>query len=138
MRRYEVIDERKLRKSTRIAGFAAGIFLILLGVWIHSIYTSLVGAIIFAAVLLRKDMAFTEEGFETVYDFIVFKNTNIWRYEEISNIHRDPAPNPDYMGLVIQRDMTVRRATVKASCAENVIEMALEKNPKIYVGDVDK
>lgn len=137
MRRYEVINDRKMRQSTRIAAFAASIALVLLGVGIHSLYTSLVGIIIFAAVIFRKDMAFTEEGFETTFDFILFKNRNIWRYEELSHIHRDPAPNPEYMGLLIQRDMAFRRAIVYKRQAEAVIELALEKNPKIYVGDVD-
>jgi len=93
MREYKTINPHELKKSTRIAGLIASFGLIFLGISIVSIYTVLVGVVIFLAVIYRKEMLFTEDGYVTKFDFIFFKHEDIWRYDQITYMHRENAPD---------------------------------------------
>ena len=137
MREYKTINPHELKKSTRIAGLAASIGLILLGIKIVSIYTGLVGMVIFLAVIYKKEMLFNEAGYVTKFDFIFFKHEDIWRYDQISYMHREQAPDANYMGIIVQKDMAFKRAVVLKGDIEPILELAKSKNPKIYIGDID-
>jgi len=137
MREYKTINPHELKKSTRIAGLIASFGLIFLGISIVSIYTVLVGVVIFLAVIYRKEMLFTEDGYVTKFDFIFFKHEDIWRYDQITYMHRENAPDIKYMGIIIQKDMAFKRAVVLKQDVEAILELAKSKNPKIYVGDID-
>jgi len=137
MREYKTINPHELKKSTRIAGLIASFGLIFLGISIVSIYTVLVGVVIFLAVIYRKEMMFTEDGYVTKFDFIFFKHEDIWRYDQITYMHRENAPDIKYMGIIIQKDMAFKRAVVLKQDVEAILELAKSKNPKIYVGDID-
>jgi len=137
MREYKTINPHELKKSTRIAGLIASFGLIFLGISIVSIYTVLVGVVIFLAVIYRKEMMFTEDGYVTKFDFIFFKHEDIWRYDQITYMHRENAPDIKYMGIIIQKDMAFKRAVVLKQDVEAILELAKSKNSKIYVGDID-
>jgi len=137
MREYKTINPHELKKSTRIAGLIASFGLIFLGISIVSIYTVLVGVVIFLAVIYRKEMLFTEDGYVTKFDFIFFKHEDIWRYDQITYMHRENAPDIKYMGIIIQKDMAFKRAVVLKQDVEAILELAKSKNSKIYVGDID-
>lgn len=138
MREYKTINPHELKKSTRIAGLIASFGLIFLGIKIMSIYTALVGMVIFLAVIYRKEMLFNEEGYVTKFDFIFFKHEDLWSYEQITYMHREKAPDMNYMGIIIQKDMTFKRAVVLKRDVEPILELAKLKNSKIYIGDIDE
>lgn len=133
MREYKAINPYPLKPFTRIFALIAGIALILLGIFIKSVYTSLVGSIIIMAIIYKKDMSFTEEGYLTTFDFIFFRHEDLWKYSDISNLHKDPAPNKDYMGILIQKDMALKRAIVPTEYVQDILHLALEKNPNVYI-----
>ena len=136
MREYKTINPHELKKLTRIAGLIASFGLIFLGITIMSIYTVLVGIVIFLCVIYRKEMLFNENGYVTKFDFIFFKHEDIWRYEQISYMHREKAPDIKYMGIIIQKDMAFKRAVVLTRDVEPILELAKSQNPKIYIGDI--
>lgn len=137
MREFKTINPHEMKKSTRIAGLLASFGLIWLGITIESIYTILVGAVIFLAVIYKKEMLFNEEGYVTKFDFIFFKHEDIWKYDQISYMHREMAPDINYMGIIIQKDMAFKRAVVSRREVEEILELAKSQNPKIYIGDID-
>ncbi|MBR5516663.1 MAG: hypothetical protein IKU53_01705 [Firmicutes bacterium] len=137
MREYKTINPHEMKKSTRVTGLIASFGLIWLGIKIVSIYTALVGIVIFLSVIYRKEMLFNEEGYLTKFDFIFFKHEDIWRYDQISNMHREKAPDINYMGIIIQKDMALKRAVVLKKDVEDILELASSKNSKIYIGDID-
>lgn len=137
MREYKTINPHEMKKSTRVTGLIASFGLIWLGIKIVSIYTALVGLVIFLSVIYRKEMLFNEEGYITKFDFIFFKHEDIWRYDQISYMHREKAPDIKYMGIIIQKDMAFKRAVVSKRDVEDILELAASKNPKIYIGDID-
>ena len=137
MREYIAIDDKALRKSTRIAAVAAGIALIILAVGIRSLYTGLVGAVILAAMMLNKKTAMTEEGLVVTYDVVFYKYYEKWGFDEIKEIHKALSPDGRRYALHIMKDVMSRRLVYSVTDAEKVIDLALEKNPNIHVADVD-
>lgn len=137
MREYKVINDKALKQSTRIYGAIAGFGLITVGIFIQSYYTSIVGIIIVMAIIFKKDIVFNEDGYLTVYDFILFKYKELWKYTDISYIHKQPAPNKAYMGVLIQKDMTFKRAILPIEMIEPILSLAKEKNPTVHIGTVD-
>lgn len=137
MREYIAIDDKALRKSTRIAAVAAGIALIILAVGIRSLYTGLVGAVLLAAMMLNKKTAMTEEGLVVTYDVVFYKYYEKWGFDEIKEIHKELSPDGRRYALHIMKDVMSRRLVYSVTDAEKVIDLALEKNPNIHVADVD-
>ena len=73
MKEYISVDTKQMRKSTRIAAIAAGLFFIGLGIIRPSIYAGLIGAVIIAAMLLSKETVVCEEGIVVRYDAILYQ-----------------------------------------------------------------
>ena len=136
-REYVPLDVKVMKKSTRITALIAGVGLLVMGVVIRSVYTSLVGALLLAAMALNKKTAVTERGIEITYDIGVFKRVDLWRFEEIQEIHKELSPDKKKYALHIMRDVMSRRLVFYIPDAEEVIGLALEKNPAIHVADVD-
>ncbi|MGN0736512.1 MAG: hypothetical protein ACI4LP_11995 [Anaerovoracaceae bacterium] len=137
MREYIAIDDKALKKSTRIAAVAGGTALIMLAVFIHSLYTGLVGVVLLAAMMLNKKVAVTDEGLVVTYDVVFYKYYEKWDFEEIKEIHRELSPDGRRYALHIMKDVMSRRLVYSVTDAEKVIDLALEKNPCIHVADVD-
>ena len=57
--------------------------------------------------------------------------------EEIQEIHKELSPDKKKYALHIMRDVMSRRLVFYIPDAEEVIGLALEKNPAIHVADVD-
>ena len=99
MRKYISEDRRALRKSTRIVAIIAGIGMIVLAVFIQSLHTGLVGAVLLLAMALQKEIAMTEEGLVVSYDMVVYQYKEMWTYEEIKEIHKELSPDGTKMAL---------------------------------------
>lgn len=137
MREYIAIDDKALKKSTRIAAVAGGTALILLAVFIRSLYTGLVGVVLLAAMMLNKKVAVTDECLVVTYDVVFYKYYEKWGFEEIKEIHKELSPDGRRYALHIMKDVMSRRLVYSVTDAEKVINLALEKNPYIHVADVD-
>lgn len=137
MREFIPIDTKPMKKSTKIAALIAGIGCLALSIYIKSIYTAIVGALILAAMILSKKIAVTERGIEITYDMVLFSRVDLWSFEEIQEIHKELSPDRKKYALHMLKDVMSRRLVFTISDAQKVIDLALEKNPSIHVADVD-
>jgi len=136
MTEYSALNANPTKKVTRIFGIILGASLIFIGIFIQSLYSAIVGTIIILAVIYRKELLFNEEGYVTRYDFLLFHHEDCWKYADLYCIHRDPAPNIAYMGLLLQKDMAVKRAIILINHVEPVLELAKTKNPSLFIDDI--
>jgi len=137
MTRYETIAIHSMKKSTRVASFFAGFCLMVVAIICRSPYSAIVGLVMIVATMYQKNSFFTAEGYEVVYNCIFFQSKSVWRYGSISNIHREPSPDPGYMGLLIQHGLMFKRAVVPVEDVNSILKLAKEINPSLYIGDVD-
>ena len=137
MRKYVSYDRKALRKSTRIAAIVAGIFMIGLAVYIKSWHAAFIGIVILLAMVLQKEISMTEEGLEVNYDMVVYQYRELWPYDEIEDIHKELSPDGTKMALHVMKDVMSRKLIYDLDVYKDVIELALEKNPKIHVADID-
>ena len=137
MREYIAINDKEPKKSTKIIAIIGGIALIIVAIIIRSLYTGLVGAVLFAAMMLSKQTAITEEGLVVTYNVIFYKYLEKWTFEEIKEIHKEISPDGRRYALHIMKDVMSRRLVYSVADANKVIELALEKNPNIHVANVD-
>lgn len=137
MREYIPIDVKVLKKSTKVVAIALGVLCLIFGVYFRSVYAFVVGVFILAAMVLNKKTAVTENGVEVTYDMILFKRVDLWSFAEIKEIHRELSPDGKKYALHVMKDIMSKRLVFSIPDAEKVIALALEKNPKIHVADVD-
>lgn len=138
MQEYISDNIKALKKSTRICAIIAGIGLIVLAFYLRSIYTGIVGLLLLGAALQGKTIKVTEEGVVMEYDLFFIKHRDVWPFEEISDIHTEPSPDGKKMALHVMRDIMSKRLVFMPIVAKRVIELALEKNPAIHVGEMNK
>lgn len=137
MRKYVSYDRKALRTSTRIAAIVAGIFMIGLAVYIKSWHAAFIGIVILLAMVLQKEISMTEEGLEVNYDMVVYQYRELWPYDQIEDIHKELSPDGTKMALHVMKDVMSRKLIYDLDVYKDVIALALEKNPKIHVADVD-
>lgn len=137
MRKYVSYDRKALRKSTRIAAIIAGLFMIGLAVYIKSWHAAFIGIVLLLAMCLQKEISMTEEGLEVNYDMVVYQYKELWPYDEIEDIHKELSPDGTKMALHVMKDVMSRKLIYDLDVYKDVIELALEKNPKIHVADID-
>lgn len=137
MKSFVSEDTKALRKSTRIVAVIAGVVLIVLGTFLHSFYSILVGAILLLSIILCKTIEINEEGLVVTYDMIVFSHREVWTFEEIKEIHKEVSPDGNKMALHVMKDVMSRRLLYPMDEVEDVIAFVLEQNPKIHVSFVN-
>lgn len=137
MRKYVSYDRKALRKSTRIAAIIAGIFMIGFAVYIRSWHAAFIGIVILLAMVLQKEISMTEEGLEVNYDMVVYQYKELWPYDQIEDIHKELSPDGTKMALHVMKDVMSRKLIYDLDVYKDVIALALEKNPKIHVADID-
>ena len=135
MREYKVIDDKKIRKSTRVIAVIAGLALIGVAIYANSIYSAIVGVIILLAMLLRKSVVINEEGLLTTYDAVFYKYRELWSFDEITDLHTEAVPDPQYEVLHVGKGIMVRRLVFLTGEVDKVIQLALEKNKEIHVDE---
>ncbi len=138
MREYFSDDTKPMKRSTKIMAVIAGFVLIFLGIIGHSFYSIVVGVILLVVMVLRKTISVNEEGLAVVYDMVLYKSVALWKWDEIKEIHTEVSPDGTKLALHFMQDIMSRRLIYSFEDADKVINLALEKNPKIHVAEVDK
>lgn len=137
MKEYIPLDVKIIRKSTKIVALALGLLCLCAGIYMRSVYTIIVGALILLAMVLQKKTAVTERGIEVTYDMILFKRVELWSFDEIQEIHKELSPDGNRYALHMMKDIMSKRLVFPIPVAEEVIALALAKNPHIHVAFVD-
>ena len=137
MREFKTADQKELKQSTRICGLIFATLLILFGIFGHSLYSGVIGAILIAALIMVKRVVVNEEGIVTTYDCFFFKRKEVWSWEEIKEIHKQLSPNKKEMALHFSKEVMVKRLIFPMDVYEKVLDLAREMKPGIYIADVD-
>lgn len=128
---YESIETKAIKKSTRYAAMMFALMFLIYGVMNHVIYACVAGLLFGVAMLFEKKMYITDCGLEMDYRLIVMLYHDVWSFEEMEAIYREPMKESGIVALNIMKGLSGKRVVFSKDIAEKIIEMALGKNPKI-------
>ena len=111
--------------------------LLLISFTFHSTGGLVVSVLFLFAALLKKQVAVDDAGLRIDYDAYFFKYGEMWTYEQMTAIHKDQrrCAADEYM-LHFGRDVMSRRYVFSKIDADEIIEIARRKNPRIEIGTV--
>lgn len=139
MREFYPHDVKPVKASVQIIKLLFGMVIILVSWFSHAGWGFLVGVLFLFGSLLRKWVVVDEEGVHIKYDAYFFKHHDDWPFTTIDTIHKDNAKcNSNETMLHFGRDVVSRRYVFSAADANEIIELALKANPKIYVESIKK
>ena len=139
MNKYKASTGKELSKTTEIACMAFGAVLIVLCIIQRSVYAGLIGVVLLAAGVLAKDVYVSEEGIVTEYRFLVHKKREVWSWDEIKDIFCEYSSKyPGKVGIHFTKEsLMARRLFFPRNQRDEIVELALSRNPKITVEDQD-
>jgi len=137
-REYISRDSKAPNPLTRTIGLIAGMILVVYGVLRFSWYSAIIGGMLLLALVMVKKIAMNEVGLVTSYNILGIKREEIWAYEDIQEIHKEVSPDGKEMALHVMKDIMSKRLIYPIESYQKVIDLALEKNPKIHVAYIDK
>lgn len=135
MSEFKVMNDRKRKPLTRIIAVIFGIFLIIVGIFLESIYGILVGPILIWSSFFIKYTIVNEYGIVVNYDARIFKYKEEWLFDEITNLHRETVKDPNYSILHFTKGAMSKRLVFTQEDAKKIINIALKKNEKIYFNE---
>ena len=135
MRVYQATTGREISRTTEVLSMIFGGALIVLALLRLSIYPALIGIILILAALLVKRVSVTEDGVLTEYRFLATYKKELWTWDEITDIFCEYSQKqPGKVGIHFTKEnMMARRLLFDRKYQDEIIDLALEKNPKIHV-----
>lgn len=126
-----------MKESTRLIALALGVLCLGYGIYAKSFYSIIVGALVALAMMMKKEIAVTEDGVQITYEIFFVKRVDLWKFEDIREIHKEPSPDGREMALHVMKEVMSRKLIFPMSVYRDVIALAQEKNPKIHVANVN-
>ena len=114
---------------------AFGAALVVLGILQRSVYAGAIGIVLLAAGAMSKTVTVSEEGIVTEYRFLVRTKHEVWAWDEIKDIFCEYSSKyPGKVGIHFTKEnLMARRLLFPRNLREEIIDLALSKNPKIQV-----
>ncbi len=137
MSEIKVLNDRKRTKGTIFLLAILGAALLALGAYTRAWYGIAAGIMLLASTLFHKETLVDENGITIVYDARIYRYREEWPFDQIVTLHREVGKNPSLIMLHFMKGAMSRRLMFEAEDAARVIELALDKNPRIQFGDVD-
>lgn len=128
---YESMENKAIKKSTRYAAMMFALLFLVYGVLNHILYACVAGVLFGIAMLFEKKLYVTELGLEMDYKLVVKLYHDVWSFDEIEAIYREPMKETGVIALNVMKGLSGKRLVFSADVAKEVIKMALEKNSKI-------
>lgn len=132
MGEFESINLKKLRPVTRVFALIFSIGFLVLGVYLPSIYTLLIGVVLLLATLFDKKIVVNQDGVLVTYHMRVAKYSELWTFDQITQLYREQVPNKKYCALHFTKDVMSKRLIFTAQDAAQIIDLALSKNSQIH------
>ena len=129
---YKATNDRKQKKSTKIAATGVSVILIIVGIFLLSIYTVIVGTIVLLASFAKKRAYVDETGVVVLYQLFKFNYKEIWGFSEIKEMHEEIVPDPNFIALHFTKDVISKRLIFDSHEAKAIVVMAMEENPSIH------
>ena len=89
--------------------------------------------VVVLACFFDKEHIISEDGVDIQYSLFGAKSHNYWSWDEVTTIHADRKTAAPNVMLHISKDVVTRPFVVKPSQVDDVLRLAGEKNPKIYM-----
>ena len=137
MKTYKASTGRELSRTTEILCMVFGAALVILGIVQRSIYAAVIGIVLLAAGAMTKSVTVSEEGIVTEYRFLVRTKREVWGWDEIKDIFCEySSKHPGKVGIHFTKEsLMARRLFFQRNLKDEIIELALSKNPNITVED---
>ena len=133
----KVLNQRQINRTVKLIGFFLGTIILATSIYSLSMYGIVSGILIIGALILQKNTLIDEHGITVIYDAIFYKYREVWRFDEISELHRETSKISDHVALHFLRGSMSKRLIFTKNDALHVINMARRVNRKIHFSDVD-
>lgn len=137
MSEIKVLNDRKRSGSTILLLAILGLALLALGIYTKAWYGIVAGAMLLCSTLFRKETLVDADGITIVYDARIYQYREEWPFDQIITLHREYGKNSSQIMLHFMKGAMSKRLLFEADDAARVIDLALDKNPKIHFDDVD-
>lgn len=133
MNEYLVFNDRVKKPYVKVVSIIFGLILIAFGFIASYPFGYVLGLLLIWASFFRKYTIVTEEAITINYDAKVFKYKELWKYSEITNIHKENVADLNYMILHFTKGAMSKRLVFKKEDALKIVETATRINPDIHV-----
>ena len=129
---YRALEKNQTLKSTKQISAVFGVGLILLGVFKRYPYGLLAGAVFLIVSIFKKEVYVDETGLVTSFHILMFAHEDVWRFDEMQYIHREPdLRRPDAAVLHFTRGVMSKPILFRNEDCRAIVEMAKAANPDI-------
>lgn len=132
MKSFKVMNDRKKKPFIKSITVIFGAVLFIAGLLLGSVFGIAAGPILIWAAFFVKYTIVNEEGIIVHYDAKIFRYQEEWRFDEITNIHREAVKSGDYSVLHFTKGTMSKRLVFEKKDAQKVIDFALETNKNIH------
>jgi len=132
MSSIKIMNDRKRKPFVKVLAVIFSVVLITVGIVLGSLFGIVGGLILLWSAFFVKYTVVNEEGIVVHYDAKLFRYHEHWRFDEISNIHRETIKDPAYSILHFTKGVMSKRLVFEKGDAQKVIEYALKRNQKIH------
>ena len=132
MKVYKGIIKKRDQKRKSLILIAFGIFAFVAYTVEQYFYIPLI-IVGMLAVFHEKEHIVSEKGVEIKRNMFGMRSDNLWTWDEITALQPDYIKFRPHAQLLIERDTTLRPFLFEPHEVEEIIEMAKQLNPNIYV-----
>lgn len=136
MKYYPIMNEHK--SWVRVGVALVGFYIILHGLLGKAYYELPIGALIVLCTLYFKRYVISEEGVDNESSLCGIKMHNMWKWDEITSFQTDYNVARPNVQLSIGRDVVTRVYIVSYDDSQAILEIAREKNPDMYIKDMNE
>ncbi|GAB1475928.1 hypothetical protein MASR2M70_07600 [Bacillota bacterium] len=136
MESYTALRRSSLKKDYTKFTVACGILIMIIAFFMKDYTFVAVGAVVIYVALYSKDVVIDEKGMTTHYHAIIYNKSKTYPFSEFSELRVIRSlPSETVIGF-IRKGMNTN-CIFTAEDAENVIDLALEHNPRIHITQME-
>lgn len=132
---YTVYNDRVKKPYVKVVSIIFGLILIVFGFIASYPYGYVFGLLLIWASFFRKYTSVTDEALTINYDAKLFKYKELWKFSEITNIHKENVADPNYLILHFTKGAMSKRLVFKKVDALKIVETATHINRNIHVAE---
>lgn len=137
MDNIKAYDDRQMKKSTKVVAVFACIGIIGVCIYAPSVYSISVAVLAIPALMLQKRMYVTETAIEISYKVLCFNYHSTWDFQEISDIHKEDAPDKRFYILHFMKDVMSIRMVFYKEDVDEIYRRASNRNPDIHIAEIN-
>lgn len=135
MNEFKALNDRKRRPFTKVIMVVFGLIIVALGILIRSPFGIVIGPFMVWSAFFTKYTLVNEDGIIVYYDARLFTYKEEWPFAQVTNLHKEKLKDPRYLALHLTKGSMSKRLIFERQDAQKIIQLALERNKKIYFGE---